>query len=45
MKALVDFKGFRLICVSKLPINKKTIVYGSSDGNFFFFKKKTNFKN
>ena len=24
-------KGFRLICVSKLPINKSTIIYGSSD--------------
>jgi hypothetical protein len=30
--ALVDYRGFRLIAISLLPITLKTIVYGSSDG-------------
>ena len=29
---LIDFKGFRLIASSKLPINNSTLVYGSADG-------------
>ena len=32
--ALVDYKGYRLIAVSKLPINKFSIVYGSNDGGY-----------
>lgn len=27
-----DYRGFRLIAMSVLPISSKTIVYGSSDG-------------
>lgn len=30
--ALIDYRGFRLECVSYLPIDDKTLVYGSSDG-------------
>ena len=29
--ALVDYKGFRLIAMTKLPINSKSIRYGCSD--------------
>lgn len=32
LMALVDYLGYRLIAMSVLPISKKTIVYGSSDG-------------
>eukprot|EP01091_Cochliopodium_minus_P008773 TRINITY_DN2044_c1_g2_i1.p1 TRINITY_DN2044_c1_g2~~TRINITY_DN2044_c1_g2_i1.p1 ORF type:complete len:1208 (-),score=324.64 TRINITY_DN2044_c1_g2_i1:36-3659(-) len=32
LMSLVDFKGYRLICVSKLPILRDTIIYGSCDG-------------
>jgi Clustered mitochondria len=30
--ALLDFRGYRLICVSLLPIHANTLVYGSSTG-------------
>lgn len=30
--ALVDYRGFRLIAMSLLPVNEGTIVYGSNDG-------------
>eukprot|EP01090_Pellita_catalonica_P018797 TRINITY_DN6182_c0_g1_i1.p1 TRINITY_DN6182_c0_g1~~TRINITY_DN6182_c0_g1_i1.p1 ORF type:complete len:798 (+),score=103.87 TRINITY_DN6182_c0_g1_i1:52-2394(+) len=30
--ALIDYRGFRLVATSVLPISKKTIVYGSCDG-------------
>lgn len=29
---LIDYKGFRLVAISHLPVNKTTLVYGSSDG-------------
>jgi len=32
LMALVDYRGFRLIAISYLPINNKTLVYGSNDG-------------
>lgn len=32
LMALVDYRGFRLIAISLLPIDEKTIIYGSSDG-------------
>jgi len=32
LMAIIDFRGFRLIAMSILPISKTTIVYGSSDG-------------
>eukprot|EP01102_Stenamoeba_stenopodia_P009610 TRINITY_DN2847_c0_g2_i1.p1 TRINITY_DN2847_c0_g2~~TRINITY_DN2847_c0_g2_i1.p1 ORF type:complete len:696 (+),score=133.49 TRINITY_DN2847_c0_g2_i1:124-2088(+) len=32
LMALLDYRGFRLICMSLLPISKKTLVYGSDDG-------------
>eukprot|EP01116_Phalansterium_solitarium_P021277 TRINITY_DN6548_c0_g1_i1.p1 TRINITY_DN6548_c0_g1~~TRINITY_DN6548_c0_g1_i1.p1 ORF type:complete len:1106 (+),score=432.25 TRINITY_DN6548_c0_g1_i1:73-3390(+) len=32
MMILLDYRGFRLIAMSILPISKETIIYGSSDG-------------
>lgn len=32
MMVVIDYKGFRIIAQSVLPINKETIRYGSSDG-------------
>ena len=29
---LIDYKGYRLIAISVLPISKSDIVYGSADG-------------
>lgn len=34
--ALIDFRGFRLIAQALLPINKKTLQYGSDDGGKTF---------
>lgn len=31
LMALVDYRGFRLIAMSILPIDKTTLVYGSND--------------
>lgn len=28
----IDYKGYRLVAMSILPINKSTLLYGSSDG-------------
>ena len=32
MMCIIDYKGYRVIATSKLPINDKTLIYGSSDG-------------
>lgn len=32
LMAAVDFKGFRLLALSLIPINSSTLIYGSSDG-------------
>lgn len=32
MVALIDYKGFRVIAMSVLPISKETLLYGSDDG-------------
>ncbi|KAL6070346.1 Clu domain-containing protein [Balamuthia mandrillaris] len=32
LMALVDYRGFRLIALSKLPIGDETVIYGSGDG-------------
>jgi hypothetical protein len=32
LMALVDYRGFRLIAISFLPINERTLVYGTNDG-------------
>lgn len=32
LMTLIDYRGYRLIATSELPINAETIVYGSSDG-------------
>jgi len=32
MQTLVDYQGFRVVAMPLLPINSKTLLYGSSDG-------------
>lgn len=32
LMALVDYKGFRLIAISTLPVNSETLCYGTCDG-------------
>ncbi|KAN0030061.1 hypothetical protein ACTA71_008205 [Dictyostelium dimigraforme] len=32
LMAIIDYRGYRLLAISSLPINKNTIVYGSCDG-------------
>lgn len=32
LMSVIDYRGFRLIALSILPISKRTLVYGSSDG-------------
>ncbi|EAL63725.1 hypothetical protein DDB_G0287315 [Dictyostelium discoideum AX4] len=32
LMAIIDYRGYRLLAISSLPINKGTIVYGSCDG-------------
>ena len=34
---LIDYKGFRVIAVSVLPIGKTTLVYGSADSGHHIF--------
>jgi hypothetical protein len=35
--ALVDYRGFRLIAMSVLPVSGKSLVYGSKDAGFVIF--------
>ncbi|GAM22209.1 hypothetical protein SAMD00019534_053840 [Acytostelium subglobosum LB1] len=32
LMAVIDYRGYRLLAISNLPITKNTIVYGSNDG-------------
>ena len=32
LMCLIDYRGFRVVAMSLLPVNKNTIVYGSADG-------------
>ncbi|EGG13871.1 hypothetical protein DFA_11632 [Cavenderia fasciculata] len=32
LMAIIDYRGYRLLAIARLPINKNTIVYGSHDG-------------
>ncbi len=32
LMALIDYRGFRLVAISILPISRSTILYGSADG-------------
>ena len=36
LMALVDYRGFRLVAISLLPVNKKTLIYGTNDAGFIF---------
>ncbi len=38
LMALVDYRGFRLIALSVLPISKQTIIYGSNDAGLTVHK-------
>lgn len=31
LMTLVDYRGYRVVCMSLLPINQRTLVHGSSD--------------
>jgi hypothetical protein len=31
MMALIDYKGYRLVAISLLPINNSTLIYGTAD--------------
>lgn len=39
LMALVDYRGFRVLAISLLPINNSTIVYGTNDGGNTMFNK------
>ena len=41
--ALVDYRGFRLIAISILPISKSTLIYGSNDGGNRIFAEDEEF--
>ena len=45
LMAIVDYKGFRLTCLSNLPINNQTLIYGSKDAGKTIFQKNTTFNN
>lgn len=32
MMVLIEYKGFRIVAQSILPINENTLIYGSADG-------------
>jgi hypothetical protein len=34
LMALVDYRGFRLVAMCLLPVNKSTLIYGTCDGGF-----------
>jgi hypothetical protein len=36
MVGVIDYKGFRIIAISLLPIKGSTLVYGSNDGGRTF---------
>ncbi len=36
LTAVIDFKGYRLIAMTQLPISSSTLVYGSADGGASF---------
>ena len=37
LMALVDYRGFRLVAMSVLPVNSSTLIYGFFSFSFFFF--------
>lgn len=39
LMALIDYRGYRLVALTLLPINKGTMVYGSADGGKTILKK------
>jgi hypothetical protein len=39
LMAIIDYRGFRLTCLSVLPINDETLIYGSKDGGKTIFQK------
>jgi hypothetical protein len=32
LMSLIDYRGFRLVAMCHLPVNKKTLIYGTDDG-------------
>lgn len=43
LQALVDYKGFRVLAISILPINDDSIIYGSSDAGRTVHSRSTEF--
>ncbi|GAM20836.1 hypothetical protein SAMD00019534_040110 [Acytostelium subglobosum LB1] len=43
LMTLIDYRGFRLVAMSLLPISGETIVYGSSDGGITVHSDNTSF--
>lgn len=41
--ALINYRGYRLVAISVLPIDKSTIIYGSHDGGQHVHAKKPEF--
>ena len=41
--AIIDYRGFRLTCLSALPINENTLIYGSKDGGKTVYEKNEQF--
>ena len=41
--AIIDYRGFRLVAISTLPINKSTIQYGSPDGGITVYNENSRF--
>jgi hypothetical protein len=37
MMSVIDYKGFRVIAISMLPVGHQTLVYGSNNGGRHFF--------
>ena len=35
LMALVDYRGFRVVAISVLPISKGSLIYGTNDGGLF----------
>jgi hypothetical protein len=43
LMSLVDYRGFRLVSLCLLPVNSKTLIYGTADGGKTIMKKDTYF--
>jgi hypothetical protein len=35
---IIDYRGFRIVCVSLVPVSKGSLIYGSSDASSTIFR-------